>query len=85
MQKYTIHVNFVNYLSIIDAIPVSWKKTLIEKKNEKKLDTFIYPIDKIKNTKSKICKKVYREMQQKKTYKNQKMFLTNGKTTSTAI
>ena len=62
MQKYTIHVNFVNYLSIIDAIPVSWKKTLIDKKNDQKQDTFIYPSDKIKNTKNKICKKVYREM-----------------------
>ena len=58
MQKYTIHVNFVNYLSIIDAIPVSWKKTVIDNKNDQKQDTFIYPIDKIKNTKSKICKKV---------------------------
>ena len=74
MQKYTIHVNFVNYLSIIDAIPVSWKKTLIEKKNDKKQDTFIYPIDKIKNTKSKICKKVYREMQQKNLQKPENVF-----------
>jgi hypothetical protein len=64
IQKYGINVNFLNYLSIINAIPPSWKVTLFENNNDDNHTAYTYSIDKIINVKSKICKIVYAEMQQ---------------------
>jgi hypothetical protein len=64
IQKYGINVNFLNYLSIINAIPASWKVTLFENNNDDNHTAYTYSIDKIINVKSKICKIVYAEMQQ---------------------
>jgi hypothetical protein len=61
MTKYNIHIHFLNYYSIINAIPQQWKVKIatgdctIEIMNT----NYKFSVEKILNTRNKLCKLVY--------------------------
>ena len=58
IQKYGIHIHFLNYFSIVSAIPASWKVILLENNYDNQA-TYMHSFDRIRSTKSKICKLVH--------------------------
>jgi hypothetical protein len=64
MTKYNIHIDFLNYYSIINAIPQQWKVKIatgdytIEIMNT----NYKFSVEKILNTRNKLCKLVYSKM-----------------------
>ena len=64
IHKYGNNIIYLNYFTIIDAIPASWKVSLLENNNDNdKHTTYTHSIDQIINIKSKIFKLVYTDMQ----------------------
>ena len=61
IQKYGTHINYLNYFSIVSAIPASWKVILLENNYDNQA-TYMHSFDRIRSTKSKICKLVYMNM-----------------------
>jgi len=59
-----MNVNFLNYVVIIDAMPVSWKSILLDNYNNDNHTTYTHSIDKIINIQIKICIIMYTDMQQ---------------------
>ena len=74
-QKFNINVNFLNYFSIINAIPTTWKNIIkMEYGNKLNAPDYNYTINKIINAKTKICKMVYKDMENQITQPPQKVF-----------
>ena len=47
IQKYGIHINYLNYFSIVSAIPASWKVILLENNYDNQA-TYMHSFDRIR-------------------------------------
>ena len=55
-NMYQVNVNFVEYYSLIDAIPLDWRRLI---RNQKKLQNIVHPLVKLLKNSIKTTKPFY--------------------------